>query len=106
MSFWSKVFSPDPFGLTNKAYHAATGTPTSKEKREQQRVMNEQIAAYKEQTELTKQELARKKDEEQVEKRRIEEKQIRALRRNRSSQGFLNSQKTDDTLGQSSQLGG
>lgn len=51
--------------------------------------MNDQMKMYKEQTEITKQEIARKQNEEAVEKRRIEEKQIRTLRRNYRSSGIL-----------------
>lgn len=57
-----------------------------------QKQMNDQVKAYKEQTELTRQELARKKDEEAVEKRRVDEKQIRALRRNYRPGSMLGSQ--------------
>jgi hypothetical protein len=60
-----------------------------KSRQAQQQMMNEQMKAYKEQTELTRQSLNEKRNAEQVQKRRIEEKQIRALRRNYSSQGFL-----------------
>lgn len=68
-------------------YHEFTGIPTADEKRNQQRAINDQIQAYKEQTELTRKELDQKRSEEAAEKRRIEEKQIRALRRNYRSAG-------------------
>lgn len=74
----------------SNVYHAVTGTPHSSEKRAQQDAMNEQIRAYREQTELTRQELNRKKDETNAQKRRVEEKQIRSLRRNYRTQGLLN----------------
>lgn len=85
--------------------HAVTGIPTAEEKRNQQRMIQEQIDAYKEQTEITRQELARKKDEEATEKRRIEEKQIRSLRRNYRGQGFLGGAASDQP-GMSAKLGG
>ena len=44
--------------------HYVTGIPTSDEKRNQQKMMNDQIKAYKEQTEITKKELANKKESE------------------------------------------
>lgn len=56
---------------------------------EMQQAYNEQMNAYKQQTELTRQEIDRVRAEEDVQKRRIEEKQIRALRRNYSSQGLM-----------------
>jgi len=52
-------------------------------------MMNDQMKQYKEQTELTKQELNRARDEKEAEKRRIEEKQIRTLRRNYRTAGIL-----------------
>lgn len=70
-------------------YHKFTGIPTEDEKRNQMKLMNEQMKAYKDQTELTRQAINEKRNAEQIEKRRIEEKQIRSLRRNYSSQGFL-----------------
>lgn len=53
------------------------------------RELNEQIRAYKEQTELTREELRHKQEETRAEKRRVEEKQIRALRNNYRAKGFL-----------------
>lgn len=51
--------------------------------------INGQIKAYKEQTELTRKEIDRVKNEEAVEKRRVNEKQIRSLRHNYRSSGML-----------------
>lgn len=70
--------------------HAVTGIPTADEKRNQQKAVNDQIKAYREQTAITKAEIDRKRGEEAVEKRRIQEKQIRSLRRNFRPAGFLN----------------
>lgn len=50
-----------------------------------------QANAYKEQTKLAQEEINRKREEQAVERRRIDEKQIRSLRRNRSARGFLGS---------------
>jgi hypothetical protein len=80
MSFIGGIWS----GIKDTFKHL-TGQPTDAERR----AMNQQMKDYKNQTELTRQELARVKDQQIAEKRRIEEKQIRALRRNYSSQGFL-----------------
>lgn len=79
----------DPFGVGAAAAHAA-GVKTGEQKRAEANAVNEQIKAYKDQTELTRNEINRKKDEENVQKRRIEEKQIRSLRRNYSSRGLMN----------------
>jgi hypothetical protein len=69
--------------------HGLTGLPTAKEKRSQQQIMTDQIKAYREQTAIAKAELERKRGEEAIEKRRINEKQIRSLRRNFRPSGFL-----------------
>lgn len=82
--------------LANKegaAFNKITGRASDDEKRNQQYAINDQIKAYKEATDLTNQALATKQSEMDVEKRRVNEKQIRALRNNfRSSGGFLNNQ--------------
>lgn len=90
----------DPFGtlkatekVGSKVFHKITGTPTSKEKRDQASQIKEQVDAYKKQTEIAAQELAAIKDQKDTEKRKINEKQIRSLRSNyRPSGGFLNNQ--------------
>ena len=89
--------------ISSKIWHAATGTPSSAEKRKQQQLMNQQIKDYQAQTELSKNELARAKDEQVAEKRRIQEKQIRSLRRTSSSKGFLGSMSDEQAP---SKLGG
>ncbi len=82
------------------------GIPSGHEKRQQQRELNAQVKAYQEQTEITKKELAAKKDQELSEKRRVEEKQIRALRRSSRAQGFLGTSAQTLEPGQSAKLGG
>lgn len=75
--------------FVSNLYHHLTGTPTHDEReqmRQQRQVANEQIKAYKEQTELTRQQLDKTRNEENVEKRRIQEKQVRSLRRNYRTQ--------------------
>jgi hypothetical protein len=47
---------------------------------DQVRAANEQITAYKDQTEINKEALADAKEQRETEKRRVEEKQIRSLR--------------------------
>lgn len=72
-------------------WHAVSGTMNEDDKRNARYAMQDQINLYRKQTELSESEIARKRSEEIVEKRRIEEKQIRALRRNFSPGGFLDS---------------
>lgn len=54
--------------------------------------VNDQMKAYKDAAEITRQEIERKRGEEKAEKRRIEEKQIRALRGRFRSQGIMGGQ--------------
>lgn len=70
---------------------------------DEQKAINDQVSAYREMTEITKAEIARKRGEEVTEKRRIEEKQIRALRRNNRSQGLLG---VSSDQNQNAKLGG
>ena len=82
-----------PNELASDVYHKATGAPTAAEKRDQANMMNEQIRAYREQTELAKKQMDDARAAKDVEKRRINEKQIRSLRNNfRPAGGFLNNQ--------------
>jgi hypothetical protein len=50
--------------------------------RDQRDMINDQIKAYKDQTELTRQQIDATRAQTDVAKRQIQEKQIRALRRN------------------------
>lgn len=66
---------------------------SDKQMKEQNRLINEQIQAYKDQTALTQKELNDLKAQKDVERRRIDEKQIRSLRgQYRPAGGFLNNQ--------------
>jgi hypothetical protein len=79
--------------LGSRLYHKATGTPTADDMRNQQYAINDQIKAYKDQTALTQKEIDTARSQQDVEKRRINEKQIRALRNDfRPVGGFLNNQ--------------
>jgi len=91
----------DPFGVTSDIYHAVTGTSTAQEKRKMATDANNQIGLYKNQSELATNELNRARDEKDAQKRRINEKQIRSLRRNFRPAGFL-----DNAVGTSDKLGG
>jgi hypothetical protein len=94
----------DPFGISSDVYHAATGAPTAEQKREMAKGMNEQVKAYKEATELGRQQVAELKSQKEMERKRIEEKQIRGLRKNARAAGFLNTQSEGTQLGSSSGL--
>ena len=107
MSFWKKLGKlvyplEKPI---DKAYHSITGAPTSKQIRAQNNAINEQIQAYKDQTEITRQQVDKLKNEENNEKRRVEEKQIRSLRRNYRVQSFLGNQDSGEP-DMTSKLGG
>jgi|SRR5580698_6316221 hypothetical protein len=92
-----------PYEMGKGIFNTITGQPSDAEKK----LMKEQMRAYKEQTEITKNEINRAKDEQLVEKRRIQEKQIRALRGKSSSRGFLGTTSPEaSTPGTSSKLGG
>lgn len=80
-----------PIDTATDVFKKATGQPSDKEVKQQKQLLNDQISAYKEQTELSKQELNAAKDSQAAEQRRIQEKQIRAVRRNSSMRGFLGS---------------
>jgi hypothetical protein len=85
MSFW------DPWGIASTTYHAVTGAPTAAERRAAQNAMQSQINFYKNQTEITNQEINEKRAQEATEKRRVEEKQIRALRGSHGVGGLMDS---------------
>jgi hypothetical protein len=76
-----------------------------REEADQRYMIQDQMKAYKDQAELTRQEIDRKRSEGAAEKRRVEEKQIRGLRRNYRPAGLLGSgaSPTSDTT---TQLGG
>jgi len=80
MGFWASL--DRSLGLPNRG-------DIEKEKDLQRKAINEQIKAYKDQTELTRQEVNNKRDQVASEKRRVEEKQVRSLRRNNRAPGFL-----------------
>lgn len=86
--------------------HAVTGIPTAQQVRAQNTLVNDQIKAYREQTEITKGELARVKGEEDAQKRRIEEKQIRSLRRNYRVGSLLTAGQEGGNEDMTSKLGG
>ena len=99
MSLWDTI-GDFTGGLVNKI----TGRPSQDDLRNQRYQINDQIKAYKDQTALTQQEINTARSEQDVEKRKINEKQIRSLRNNfRPAGGFLNNQ-SGTALGNSSEL--
>jgi len=87
-------------GTVNKILNR---TPEA-EKRAQQYAVNDQIKAYKEATEISRQQLEETKAQRDVEKRRVQEKQIRSLRgQYRPAGGFLDNQQSS-SLGNESSL--
>jgi hypothetical protein len=75
---WNKNIGNWEGGLFNKL----TGRPSADQLRQQQQQIADQVKAYQDQTELTKQQLDATRAATDVEKKRVESKQIRALRNN------------------------
>lgn len=90
---------------TTDVLHKITGTPTAAEKRAATNMVNDQVNAYKQQTEITRQELAAKAGEVASEKRRVGEKQVRALRNRYRASSFLGAQDSSQP-DMNSKLGG
>ena len=73
---------------------------------EQRQLIASQVKAYKDQTELTRQELANKTNEANYQRRRVQEKQIRALRQNYRPSGSMLGMGASPTTDTTSSLGG
>lgn len=89
--------------------HNVTGIPTADDRRNAAKAMNAQVNAYKEQSEITRKQIAEAKNEQAIEKRRIDEKQVRSLRRNYRPQGIMsagNNLTPQSDPGMSAKLGG
>jgi outer membrane PBP1 activator LpoA protein len=99
MSWWTK---------TRDAWETVTslGTYNPSQQRAQKQMINAQVQAYKDQTEIAKEQLAQSQAATDAEKKRVQEKQIRSLRNTyrASSAGLLNVGSGDNEM--SSQLGG
>jgi len=99
----------DPWGILEKTKDVAqkaTGYKNASDKRQATGLMNEQIKAYKDQSEITRQEADAKRDEGIAEKRKVDEKQIRALRRSYRTQGFLGAANNSGQADMDAKLGG
>jgi predicted XRE-type DNA-binding protein len=102
MSFIGDLWD-DIGDIGGSVWHGITGTPSEADKRAARQSMQAQIDFYKQQTEMEQSEIARKQGEQLAEKRRVEEKQIRSLRRNFRPAGFLDTPNGGDV---SDKLGG
>jgi len=90
MGFFGSIGRSIEHGISN-VWHAATGLPTASEKRDQAKLVKDQIEAYKQQTSMAEEQLNEARASREVEKRKVNEKQIRNLRHNyRPAGGFLN----------------
>jgi hypothetical protein len=83
MSWWTDVRDTG----TKIATFGAYDRNGRKVEAEQRSMINAQMRAYKEQTELAKKQLEEARAQTDAEKRRVNEKQIRTLRRNYRAQG-------------------
>lgn len=85
MSLWTKVRDKYVKLQTVGAYDPKKNRDME---REQRYLINDQINAYKEQTNLAREQLNEARSQSEIEKRRIQEKQIRSLRRNYRASGM------------------
>ena len=100
MSWWTKVRD----GFEKVATAGMYDPVKSRQNEAEQRyAIGDQVQAYRDQTKIANDQIDQKRGEEQVEKRRIQEKQIRSLRHNFKPAGFLDSGSSD---GMSDKLGG
>lgn len=104
MSFWTDVRDTVTYVGTAGMYDAKK---MRKNDKDQRNMVNAQIKAYQDQTALARQQLDEARAATSAEKRRVNEKQIRSLRRTSRAQGAgllgVGQSATQDT---SSQLGG
>jgi hypothetical protein len=83
MSFWTSLRDTFETVVTLGVYNPARNRMED----QQRRAVNDQIKAYREQTELTQKQIDETRNQANSEKRRVQEKQIRSLRRNYSAAG-------------------
>jgi hypothetical protein len=93
MSWWTDLRDTVEYVGTAGMYDPWKSRENDRKSRENDRqqrdMVNAQIKAYQDQTNLAKQQLDEARNATQAEKRRVEEKQIRALRRNYRAAGML-----------------
>ncbi len=91
MSWWTKARDAieSPFkkveDISGGLFNKITGRPSAAQTRAQQQQITDQVKAYQDQTALEKQQLDDARASQDVEKRRIQEKQIRNMRRSYSA---------------------
>ena len=91
MSWWTKTRDTieKPFKWAEdeggSIFNKITGRPSAAQTRASQQQITDQVKAYQDQTALEKQQLDEARASQDVEKRRIQEKQIRSMRRNYSA---------------------
>jgi hypothetical protein len=84
MSWWTDLRDTVEYVGTAGMYDPKKSRQNDRDQRD---MVNSQIKAYQDQTNLAKQQLDEARKSTEAEKRRVEEKQIRSLRRNYRSQG-------------------
>lgn len=91
MSFWTSIrdIVESPATLATGIVGGILSNKNDEDIKNQNRQVNAQIKAYKDQTALTRQQLDQTRNEQAVERRRVQEKQIRALRSNYRPAGGL-----------------
>ena len=88
MSWWTKTRDTieSPFkkieDIGGSLFNKITGRPSAAQTRQQQQLVTDQVKAYQDQTNLERQQVDEARNSEAVEKRRIQDKQIRSRRRN------------------------
>lgn len=86
--------------------HAVTGIPTAEDRRNAKNAIRDQVDAMRRQTEIAEEQLRAMKDQKDAEKRRMNEKQVRSLRRTYGAGGFLDQPISVDSTPLSTKLGG
>lgn len=86
MSWWTNIRDSVEKAATLGLYDPKASRQGESDQRQ---LIASQVKAYRDQTELTRQELANKSSEENYERRRVQEKQIRSLRQNYRPGGSL-----------------
>lgn len=79
---WIKHAAGEVADKVESGFNHVVGRESSDDKRNEQYAINDQIKAYKAQTDLSNQLLQQNQQQQDVLKRQVNEKQIRALRNN------------------------
>lgn len=103
MSFWTDLRDTAEKVATFGLYDPEKSRQAD---REQRGLIQGQIDAYKEQTRIANEQMNASRESQKAEERKIQEKQIRSLRRNYRSQGILGSGNSSNQADMSAKLGG